>query len=57
MIDLDELKRSAELARDSYHELRTGQLSPGAFDSRWSAFHRAANPAVILELIRMVREK
>jgi hypothetical protein len=56
MLDLEELRRLTDLALESHVELQRGQLSPGAFDSRWSDFHRAANPQTVLALLDRIRE-
>lgn len=56
-IDIEELKNlkhSAMLAEESYRELKNGQLSPGAFDSRWDNFHKRANPQTVLALLSQI---
>jgi hypothetical protein len=50
-MDLEQLKRSAELARDSHGGLQSGQLSFGAFDSRWDRFRSEWRPETALELL------
>jgi hypothetical protein len=58
-MDIDELKRldhTAMLAEESARELRSGQLSPGAYDSRWVVFHKEANPQTVRALISRIRQ-
>jgi hypothetical protein len=56
-IDLDELEKSAKLVLEVISTGKRTPISPEAYLARWDGFHRAVNPAVILELIRRVREK